>query len=391
MGYHLQMLNHVLFQKAFRPFFLLGAICGVFLIPWWAFTYQQPMSGEPGLESISWHSHEMVFGFTMAIVAGFLLTAVENWTSRPTARGPFLASLVGLWMIGRLVGLGGAAASVAGLADLLFLPALTVAIAIPLFLSQSKRNYLLLAILPLLWICDLHLHLRTSGLLPQSYLRTDLVALDLIVVVLVIITGRIVPLFTRNALADEGIRSNAGLNTAAIISVIVVACIEVVAPGGYVMTATAGIAGLLVLGRSVHWGFHKTLGQPILWILHLGHAWIWLGLLLKAASAAGMPIQSSVATHALTAGAIGTLTLGMMARVTLGHTGRPLQVSPMITIAFVAITGSAILRVFGPWLRADLTRTALISSATLWSLAFALYVLANFSYLITPRPDGQPG
>ena len=385
------MLKHVFLQKGFRPFFLLGAICGVFLVPWWAFTYQQPMSGEPGLESISWHSHEMVFGFTMAIIAGFLLTAVENWTSRPTARGPFLAVLVGLWMIGRLVGLGGAAAAIAGLADLLFLPALTVAIAIPLFLAGSKRNYLLLAILPLLWICDLLLHLRTSGLLPQSYLRTDLVAVDLIVVVLVIITGRIVPLFTRNALADEGLRSNAGLNTAAIISVIVVACIEVVAPGGYVMTVAAGMAGLLVLGRSVHWGFHKTLGRPILWILHLGHAWIWLGLFLKAASAAGMPIQSSVATHALTAGAIGTLTLGMMARVTLGHTGRPLQVSPMITIAFVAITGSAILRVFGPWLRADLTRTALISSATLWSLAFALYVLANFSYLITPRPDGQPG
>ena len=385
------MLKHIIFQKGFRPFFLLGGISAVFLVPWWAFTYQQPMSGEPGLESISWHSHEMIFGFAMAIVAGFLLTAVENWTSRPTARGPFLAVLVGLWMIGRLVGLGGAAAAIGGLADLLFLPTLAVAIAIPMFLAGSKRNYLLLAILPLLWICDLLLHLRTSGLLPQSVLRTDLVAVDLIVVVLVIITGRIVPLFTRNALADEGVRSNAGLNTAAIISVIVVACIEVVAPGGYVMTAAAGMAGLLVLCRSVHWGFHKTLGRPILWILHLGHAWIWLGLFLKAASAAGMPIQSSVATHALTAGAIGTLTLGMMARVTLGHTGRPLQVSPMITIAFVAITGSAILRVFGPWLRADLTRTALISSATLWSLAFALYVLANFSYLITPRPDGEPG
>jgi uncharacterized protein involved in response to NO len=385
------MLKHIIFQKGFRSFFLLGPICGVFLVPWWAFTYQQPMSGEPGLESISWHSHEMIFGFTIAIVAGFLLTAVENWTSRPTARGPFLAVLVGLWMIGRLVGLGGAAAAIAGLADLLFLPALTVAIAIPLFLAGSKRNYLLLAILPLLWICDLFLHLRTSGLLPQSYLRTDLVAVDLIVVVLVIITGRIVPLFTRNALADESIRPIPVLSVAAIISVLVVALIEVFAPGGYIMAVTAGIAGLLVLGRSVLWGFQKTFGHPILWVLHVGHAWIWLGLLLKAASAARMPIQSSVATHALTAGAIGTLTLGMMARVTLGHTGRTLQASSVMTIAFVAITGSAVLRVFGPWLRADLTRTALISSATLWSLAFALYVICNARYLTTPRPDGKPG
>jgi uncharacterized protein involved in response to NO len=385
------MPKHIIFQKGFRPFFLLGGIWAVCLVPWWAFTYQQPMSGEPGLESISWHSHEMIFGFTMAIIAGFLLTAVENWTSRPTARGPFLAVLVGLWMIGRFVGLGGAAAAIAGLADLLFIPALTVAIAIPLFLARSKRNYLLLAILPLLWICDLTLHLRTSGLLPQSSLRTDLVAVDLIVVVLVIITGRIVPLFTRNALADESIRPIPGLSIAAIVSVIVVALIEIVVPSEYVMAVAAGIAALLVLGRSVYWGFQKTLGKPILWILHLGHAWIWLGLFLKAASAAGMPIQSSVATHALTAGAIGTLTLGMMARVTLGHTGRPLQVPPVLTVAFIAISASAVLRVFGPWLRADLTRSALISSATLWSLAFALYVLSNARFLMTPRPDGKPG
>jgi len=391
LRYYLHMLKHVIFQKGFRPFFLFGAICGVFLVPWWAFTYQQPMSGEPGLESISWHSHEMIFGFTMAIVAGFLLTAVENWTSRPTARGAFLAVLVGLWMIGRLVGLGGAAAAIAGLADLLFLPTLTVAIAIPLFLAGSKRNYLLVAILPLLWVCDLFLHLRTSGLLPQSYLRTDLVAVDLIVVVLVIITGRIVPLFTRNALADESIRPVPGINLAGIISVLVVALIEVVAPGGYVMAAAAAIAGFFVLGRSLQWGSWKTLGNPILWVLHLGHVWIWLGLFLKAAAAAGLPIQSSVATHALTAGAIGTLTLGMMVRVTLGHTGRPLQVPPMMTVAFAAITGSALLRVFGPWLRADLTRSALISSATLWSLAFALYVIGNARHLVTPRPDGKPG
>jgi uncharacterized protein involved in response to NO len=333
----------------------------------------------------------MIFGYTMAIIAGFLLTAVENWTDRPTARGPFLAALVGLWTIGRLVGLGGGAAAIGGLADLVFLPALTVALAIPLFLARSRRNYLLLAILPLLWICDLHLHLWSSGLLPQSYLRTDLVAVDLIVVVLVIITGRIVPLFTRNALADEGVRSNAGLNTAAIISVIVVAMIEVIAPGGYVMAVSAGIAGLLVLGRSVHWGFQKTLGQPILWVLHVGHSWIWLGLFLKAAAAAGAGVQPSIATHALTAGAIGTLTLGMMARVTRGHTGRSLDVSPMMTVSFLAITASALLRVFGPWLRADLTRTAVVSSAGLWSLAFALYLVANARFLVTPRPDGKPG
>jgi uncharacterized protein involved in response to NO len=227
--------------------------------------------------------------------------------------------------------------------------------------------------------------------LPQSDLRTDLVAVDLIVVVLVIVTGRIVPLFTRNALADDSVRANAGLGTAAIISVIVVAATEVIAPAGFVMAGAAAIAGFLVLGRSLHWGFRKILDRPILWILHLGHAWIWVGLMLKAAAAAGLGVPPSVATHALTAGAIGTLTLGMMARVTLGHTGRVIQASPMMTIAFGAITAAALLRVFGPWFRADLTRSVLMASAGLWSLAFALYVIGNARFLTTPRPDGKPG
>lgn len=385
------MTSHVFFQKGFRPFFLFGALAAIGLIPYWAFTYQELPSGQPGLESASWHSHEMIFGFAMAVIAGFLLTAVENWTDRPTARGPFLMALVGLWLIGRLVGVGGVAASIGGMADLCFIPALTIALGIPLLLGKSKRNYLLLGLLPALWICDLLLHLQTSGLLPQSGLRTDLVAVDLIVVILVIITGRIVPLFTRNALNDDSIGPVPSLNLAAIIATISVALAELLAPSGIVMATVCGIAATLVLARSFRWGSLKTLGHPILWVLHLGHAWIWIGLGLKAVFAVSYVVPQGIPTHALTAGAIGTLTLGMMARVTLGHTGRPLVVSPLITVAFVAISASAVLRVAGPWMRMDLTKPILIASATLWLLAFALYLLVNTRTLMTPRPDGKPG
>ena len=126
-------------------------------------------------------------------------------------------------------------------------------------------------------------------------------------------------------------------------------------------------------------------------MLHLGHAWIWFGLALKAAAAAGLPVPPSVATHALTAGAIGTLTLGMMARVTLGHTGRVIEATPVMTIAFVSVTAGAVLRVFGPWFRADLTQNLLVISAGLWSAAFALYLAGNSRILMTPRPDGKEG
>jgi len=129
----------------------------------------------------------------------------------------------------------------------------------------------------------------------------------------------------------------------------------------------------------------------MLWVLHLGHAWIWFGLALKATSAAGFAVPASVATHALTAGAIGTLTLGMMVRVALGHTGRPIRATPMMILAFAAVTAAAVLRVFGPWFRADLTQTTLVVSAALWSTAFALYALGNVRILLTPRPDGKEG
>lgn len=384
-------MKHVFFQKGFRPFFLFGGLLGAGLIPWWAFHYDAALTGEPGLEGISWHSHEMIFGFTSAILAGFLLTAVENWTKRPTARGVLLAVLVGLWGVGRLVGLGGITATIAGMAELSFLPLLTVVLAIPLILSHSKRNYILLALLPMLWVCDAHLHLRASGLLPQSYLRSDLIAVDLIVVILVIISGRIVPLFTRNAQQDESVKPIPVLNIAAIVAVLGVAAVEAVAPSSLVMAVFAGCAGILVLARSVFWGAHRTLGRPILWVLHLGHAWIWIGLGLKAASAAGFMVPPSAATHALTAGAIGTLTLGMMARVTLGHTGRELRIAPLMVVGFAAVTAAAVIRVFGPWYRADLTATALTVSAGCWVAAFLIYVVVNARFLVTPRPDGKAG
>ena len=384
-------MNHVFFQKGFRPFFLFGSLLGAALVPWWAHTYDESLTGAPGLEGISWHSHEMIFGFTVAILAGFLLTAVENWTDRKTARGGLLIALVALWAVGRLVGFGGVIASIAGLAELSFLPVLTVVIGIPLILAGSRRNYLLLAALPALWCCDVIHHLRASGLLPQTSVRGDLVAVDIIVLILVVVTGRIVPLFTRNALQDQRVQAIPGLNMAAIVAVGLMALVKIFAPTGIVMAVVAGAAGLLVMARAARWGGHRTLGSPILWILHLGHAWIGAGLLMKAASAVWLGIQPSVATHALTAGAIGTLTLGMMARVTLGHTGRALKVSHFITVAFVLITLGAVLRVFGPWFQPQLTRTALIISANCWFLAFILYVVVNARYLLTPRPDGKEG
>ena len=157
------------------------------------------------------------------------------------------------------------------------------------------------------------------------------------------------------------------------------------------MTGTAlAVACFFNLARWSRWQGRRTLAEPLLWVLHLGYLWLTAGLGLTALSALGA-VPEIAAIHALTAGAIGTLTLGMMARVTLGHTGRKLEVSPLVTVGSAAIVSSGLLRVLGPWLRTDLSHPAVLISAGLWSLAFALYVVANLRYLITPRPDGKPG
>lgn len=387
------MATPVVLQKGFRPFFLVGAAWGAVVVPWWVAGFRSS-AGEAvgeGISGLSWHAHEMIFGFTAAIIAGFLLTATENWTSRPTARGPFLAVLVGLWTVGRGVGLGEPFASLAALAELSFLPTLAVAVGLPILITRRSRNYLLLAVLPLLWLCDVHLHLVANGLLAPSSLRSDLVAVDLVVLIMVIITGRIVPLFTRNATGDERIRSIRSLDLAAIAAVLTVAVVEALLGPGMVRAVVAAAAGLLVLGRAVHWGLLATLRRPILWVLHLGHAWIGVGLLLSAAASAGLGPAPSVATHALTVGAMGTLIIAMLVRVTVGHTGRTIEASPLMTLAFVAMTTAALARVVIPWLRPDLNTPALVVAAAAWTLALALYLLGNTRILLSPRPDGREG
>jgi uncharacterized protein involved in response to NO len=388
------MTHPVVLQKGFRPFFLFGAAMAAVLVPWWVAHCDDVValdSNRPGFEGISWHTHEMVFGVVAAILAGFLLTATENWTSRPTARGWFLAALVLLWGAGRGIALDGPLGSVAALFGLSFLPALTIAVGLPILITRRSRNYLLLAVLPALWLCDIHFHLVAEGLLPAGGVRSDLVAVDLVVLVMVIITGRIVPLFTRNATGDERIRSHRPLDLAAITSVIAVIAAEIIAPTGMVMALVAAIAAALLLARCVFWGALKTLGRPILWILHLGHAWLVAGLALKALAAAGVGVPPTIALHALTVGAMGTLIIGMLCRVTVGHTGRAIVTSAPALLAFLAISVAAVARVVLPLAAPSTTKPALWIAAVGWTVAFVAYLAGHGRMLVSPRPDGKEG
>lgn len=376
--------------KGFRPFFLLAATFAAAIVPLWLLTLRGVIHPGGSLDPITWHAHEMVYGFAVAVIAGFLLTAVGNWTQRETAVGAPLLGLAGLWLAGRAALLLGPRlpGAVVAAIDLAFLPALALTLALPILRAKNHRNLVMIGVLAALWVTDLLIHLDALGVLPGWRRRGSLVAVDVVIVVILIIAGRVFPMFTRNVTKEEGVRAIPALDVAAIASFVAVLVCDA---AGVTSVVAPALAAALTLARTARWGARRSLGVPLLAILHLGYLWIPLGLALRVAAAFTSRVPASAATHALTVGAIGSLTLGMMARVSLGHTGRALTAPRAITVAFVLVTLSALIRVLTPIAAPSRYADSLVVLGALWTLAFALYVVVFAPMLTAPRPDGKSG
>jgi uncharacterized protein involved in response to NO len=379
--------------KGFRPFFLLAAAFAAAIIPLWLLALRGVIHPGGALDPITWHAHEMVFGFAVAVIAGFLLTAVGNWTARETAVGPWLLALAGLWLAGRVALLAGPAlpARLVAAVDLAFLPALAVALGRPIVQTKNHRNLVMIVVLAALWLCNLVIHLDGLGVLPGLRRRGSLVAVDVVVAVILIMAGRIFPMFTRNATRVESIASTPALDVAALLSFAAVIAADAADLAAPALPVVLALAAALAAARTLRWGARHSLPHPLLWILHVGYLWIPLGLALRAASSLTARVPPSAGTHALTAGAIGGLTLGMMARVSLGHTGRPLVAPRAVVAAFYAITAAALLRVFTPIAAPSLYPASLQLAGALWTFAFAAYLVTYAPMHFAPRPDGKAG
>lgn len=384
----------VFLAMGFRPFFLLAALHAIVATPLWLLVLRG--QAQPPLAAVVWHGHEMVYGFAVAVIAGFLLTAVRHWTGgRPTASGWSLALLVVLWLLGRVVWWPGAGLppTLAALVALAFLPALALAVGRPIVAARSARNYKVLALIGALWL----LQATTLGTALHPSIResvsVDLLrgAVLLVVVLCLVITGRIVPLFTRNATGVSELRAWPAADAATFATVLAVLVAESLSLSHPALAALSIVAAGATLARMRWWGTQHTLREPLLWILHLGHVWIAIGLLLGGLAQLGVAGAHSAFTHALAFGAIGTLILGMMARVTLGHTGRPLRAPPLTTLAFVLLTLGTVVRVCVPVLAPNLLLRGLDVAGLLWATAFALFLVAQAPMLWRPRPDGKPG
>jgi uncharacterized protein involved in response to NO len=385
-----------LFDYGFRPFFLMSAMYALLMVPWWMYRFAHASVSFGGLPALYWHAHEMIYGFVMAAIAGFLLTAVPSWTSqRGSAGWPLVVAIV-LWIAGRVsMSMAGAIPFwLFAAAELALVPYLLALLAPPI-LRTRNRNLPVLGVLAVLWIIDAVFTLgvaRGDTSLAAGALR---LAVDFVLVLVTIIGGRIVPTFTANSLRRRGETASTvtrkPVEVAVIGLMIAIAVTDVFAPAAWLSGVLAGLAALAHLLRLAGWRSLRTGGEPILWIMHVAYAWIPLGLALKACAVLGDFGWAAKWSHAFGAGALATMILAVMTRVALGHTGRPLTVSNPITAAYLLLTAAALLRVFGVALFPDHYLLTLTVAGIAWTLAFGIFLVVYAPILWSPRADGRPG
>ncbi len=377
-----------LWALGFRPFYLLASLFAALSIPLWALQFTGWL-GRPYLPAPIWHAHEMIFGFALAVVVGFLFTAGRNWSGLPTPTGWRLAVLAGLWVAARVLVLtpfGWAAA----LVNAAFPLAAAIAIAIPFIKSRNQRNYFFIGLLTLMSAVVLGIHLEQLGVVSFPGWAGIQVALDAILFIMAVMGGRVIPMFTNNGVPGAAATRKPLVEKAALGATLVLLAADALQASGWVLALVATAAAAAHLVRWSLWDPFKTLRTPIVWVLQVAYLWIPVHLLLRSAAALGW-LAPSAATHALTVGAIGGLIIGMITRTARGHTGRPLQADRWETACYLMVLLAALVRVFVPLLAPALLLQAVVWSAVLWSAAFGLYFVRYWPVLTRPRLDGRPG
>jgi uncharacterized protein involved in response to NO len=383
-----QPLPFGLWRLGFRPFYLLASTFAALSIAIWAAQFAGWL-GRPYLAGPLWHAHEMVFGFALAVITGFLLTAGRNWTGRPTPTGPALAALAALWVLARVLVLTPFAWAAAAV-NVAFPLAAAVGLAIPFIAAGNRRNYFFIGLLVLMGAATAVFHLVRLQVLAVPGWASIQVALDVVLFIMAVMGGRVIPMFTNNGVPGTQARREPKLEKLALGSVLALLVFDLLSLHGTALVVLLAVAALAHLTRVALWQPWRTVRTPLVWILHAAYAWIGVHLALRCAAELGA-IAPSIATHALTVGAIGGLTIGMMTRTARGHTGQPLRADRADVTCYALVLAAALIRVIVPVLAPSLQMNAIVGSATLWSVAYGLYAVHYWPWLSRARRDGQPG
>lgn len=378
--------HHPLFRLGFRPFYLLAALFAAVAVPLWVARYFGKAAFFARAD-LNWHMHEMVYGFAVAVIIGFVFTAGRNWTGLWTPRRGHLAALAGLWLAGRLAMLF-APPLMAAIVDFLFIPFAAYPIYSVLQRAGSKRNMFLVGLLSLLATVNALFHASAMGWLNASPIAAVQAAILIVVMIESVIGGRVIPGFTANVIPGVKPVTNEKRDRISL-ALTALACIAWVASLPAPLTAALAFSAAFgQVTRIAGWKPHVTLNHPLLWILHLSYAWIPVGFFLMGLAALGITTNSA-AFHVLTIGSMAGLIIGMITRTALGHTGRKLAAGPAELMMYLFIQAGVVTRLLAA---AGVLRDAmLVATAACWSAAFVLYVAVYAPYLASARADGREG
>lgn len=377
-----------LWQLGFRPFYLLASVFASLSVLLWALQFSG-LLGVTYLAGPVWHAHEMLFGFALAVIAGFLFTAGRNWTGQPTPTGGVLAALAAWWLFGRVLVLTPFAWT-AALVNVTFPLAAALGLAIPFVRARNHRNYFFVGLLLVLAIASAFVHLQQLGVVGAPAAIGLQLGLDVVLFIITVMAGRVVPMFTNNGVPGAAARRHPWVEKATLGLVLALALADATGSPGAVVAVVAAAAAM---AHAVRWGLWQpwaTRRVPLVWVLHLAYLWVPIHLALRAAGQWGL-VAPSLATHALTVGAIGGLIIGMMTRTARGHTARPLRADHFDTACYTLVLLAGVVRVLLPLLVPTLNMAAVVGSAVFWSAGFGLYACRYWTVLTRPRLDGKPG
>lgn len=386
-----------LWRLGFRPFFLFGSLFSVASIFIWHLMFSGIWLKTPYGGGYWWHIHEMIFGFVMPIIAGFLLTAAQNWTGIRGAYGKSLQLLFVLWFIPRLLILMPTVFPqwLIIVCDLAFLPAAAFVLAKPIIAIKQYRNLFFIPLLALFTLFNCLFHFSLIADTPLNLTKISYACLLLICTLISVMAGRVTPMFTANGTKTEKVKPLPWLDKVTNGSLFLLALIMLISAfvsiSNHIIATFFFIAGISQLIRWLRWKPWITLSVPLLWSLHGGVKFIWFGLICLGVCYLFPSLPKNHFWHIVTIGGIGGTILAMISRVSLGHTGRTLSVTKSMSVAFLLVSIAALMRSIGPWLIPEKTLVFIHTSSAMWVIAFGLFLFKYGPMFLKARVDGRPG
>ncbi|WP_154221895.1 NnrS family protein [Marinicella rhabdoformis] len=387
-----------IWQLGFRPFFFCASLYAVVtMLLWLGIRHGLHFPGLNYYGINLWHAHEMVFGYGLAVIAGFLLTAIKNWTGVPTASHRHLKMLVLLWLLGRVVAFVPAVPNlVIAVVDVLFGVVLTFYVAHPLVKVGNKRNYKMIVLVALFFTMNLMTHVMLLSQQPLYAMQMTGTALFLMLLLIGVMAGRVFPMFSQNGVTEHyKAKSYPWVEKlwppVMIAFVVTINWFRLTEWGTWLLLALSLVSFGLHAARLMGWYNHQIWQKPLVWVLHVAYGFLVLGFAATAVSVF-KPFGYFLALHLFTVGCLAMVTLGMMARVSFGHTGRNLHQPPQVLFwSFSLLVASTVIRVLFPAFKLMSYQAVIDLSGGLWVLAFGLFFIRYTGIWLKPRVDGQPG